>query len=93
MKICNQRMMMVSEDSQRMNIQEMGKDLNINPTMPDDLMTVSEVASFLKVRASWVYERTRRTGIERIPHVKLGKYLRFSMFEIQGWLKNQCREG
>jgi excisionase family DNA binding protein len=57
-----------------------------------DLMTVSEVAAFLKVPVSWVYERTRRRGIERIPHVKLGKYLRFSLPEIQEWLQKQYRE-
>jgi len=61
-------------------------------TNPDELMTVSEIAAFLKVPVSWVYERTRRRGIERLPHVRLGKYLRFSMREIQEWLKKQYRE-
>jgi excisionase family DNA binding protein len=58
----------------------------------DELMTVSEIATFLKVPVSWVYERTRRRGIERLPHVKLGKYLRFSMPEVKEWLRNQYRE-
>jgi excisionase family DNA binding protein len=61
-------------------------------TLADELMTVSEIAAFLKVPASWVYERTRRGGIERIPHVKLGKYLRFSITEVKGWLQKQYRE-
>jgi excisionase family DNA binding protein len=59
---------------------------------PDELMTVSEIAAFLKVPVSWVYERTRRRGMERLPHVKLGKYLRFSMPEVQEWLRKQFRE-
>jgi excisionase family DNA binding protein len=59
---------------------------------PDELMTVSEIAAVLKVPNSWVYERTRRRGIERIPHVKLGKYLRFSMPQIRKWLEKQYRE-
>ena len=54
----------------------------------EDLMTVNEVAGLLKVPASWVYERTRRRGAERIPHMKLGKYLRFSMAEVKTWLQN-----
>jgi excisionase family DNA binding protein len=58
----------------------------------DELMTVSEIAAFLKVPVSWVYERTRRRGIECLPHVKLGKYLRFSMPEIKEWLQKQYRE-
>jgi excisionase family DNA binding protein len=60
--------------------------------LADELMTVSEIAAFLKVPVSWVYERTRRSGIERIPHVKLGKYLRFSMPQITKWLEKQYRE-
>jgi excisionase family DNA binding protein len=61
-------------------------------TQQDELMTVSEIAALLKVPVSWVYERTRRRGIERLPHVKLGKYLRFSMPEIKEWLQKQYRE-
>ena len=61
-------------------------------TLVDELMTVSEIAEFLKVPVSWVYERTRRRGIERLPHVKLGKYLRFSMPQIKKWLEQQYRE-
>ena len=58
-------------------------------TQFEELMTVSEIAEFLKVPVSWVYERTRRTGIERIPHLKLGKYLRFSVAEVKTWIEEQ----
>ena len=58
-------------------------------TQFEELMTVSEIAQFLKVPVSWVYERTRRVGIEQIPHLKLGKYLRFSVPEVKGWLQEQ----
>ena len=61
-------------------------------TIPGELMTVSEIAVFLKVPVSWVYERTRRRGIERLPHVKLGKYLRFSLSDVNEWLQKQYRE-
>jgi len=44
-----------------------------------DLMTVEEIARVLHVPISWVYGRTRRRGNERIPHIKLGKYLRFEL--------------
>jgi excisionase family DNA binding protein len=53
----------------------------------DELMTVSEVAALLKVPVSWVYEHTRRRGNECIPHVKLGKYLRFSAADVKAWLE------
>jgi excisionase family DNA binding protein len=53
----------------------------------EELMTVGEIAAFLKVPVSWVYERSRRRGAERIPHMKLGKYLRFSVTEVKTWLE------
>ena len=54
------------------------------------LLTVHEVAEFLKVPVSWVYERTRRRGIERLPHLKIGKYLRFRREDVLGWI-DACR--
>lgn len=39
--------------------------------MPEDL------AEYLNVPVGWIYKRTRKTGPEMIPHIKLGKYLRF----------------
>jgi excisionase family DNA binding protein len=53
----------------------------------DELLTVAEIARLLKVPDSWVYERTRRRGIARMPHFKLGKYLRFSEQEVWAWLE------
>lgn len=49
-------------------------------------MTVAETAHVLHVPVSWVYGRTRRRGKERIPHIKLGKYLRFEEAAVRDWL-------
>jgi predicted DNA-binding transcriptional regulator AlpA len=38
------------------------------------LLTVEEVAALLQVPRSWVYDRTRKRGVERIPGFRLGKY-------------------
>ena len=51
-----------------------------------ELMDVAETARVLNVPISWVYERTRRRGNERIPHIKLGKYLRFEPSAVRTWL-------
>jgi excisionase family DNA binding protein len=59
-----------------------------NPESGEELLTVSEVAAALKVPVSWVYERTRRSGTDRIPHFKLGKYLRFRWLTVRDWLEN-----
>lgn len=53
-----------------------------------ELLTVAEIAAALKVPISWVYERTRRSGSDRIPHIKLGKYLRFRWSEVGQWLES-----
>ena len=52
------------------------------------IMTVEAAAALLRVPKSWIYERTRRRGIERIPHKKLGKYLRFQEDEVRNWFTN-----
>jgi len=55
------------------------------------LLTVHDVAEFLRVPVSWVYERTRRRGIERLPHLKIGKYVRFRFTEVQTYLETLRR--
>ena len=39
-----------------------------------DLKDIDEMAKKLKVKRSWIYGKTRTN---EIPHIKLGKYLRF----------------
>ena len=50
---------------------------------------VKELADRLRVSTSWVYQRTRKNAPDLIPHIKLGKYLRFDLESIsfQEWLK------
>lgn len=55
----------------------------------DRLLTVREVAELLKVPASWVYEHTRRRTPDRLPHLRLGKYLRFRESDLLDWLNHQ----
>lgn len=55
------------------------------------LLTVSEVAEILRVPVSWVYERTRKRGSEHLPYIKMGKYLRFRLPEIEQYLEQLRR--
>ena len=48
------------------------------------LSNAEEVARFLGVPVSWIYERTRRNAI---PMIRLGKYVRFNIVEIAAWAK------
>jgi excisionase family DNA binding protein len=59
-----------------------------------ELLTVDEVAALLKVSKSWVYEHTRSHGTprsERLPYIKVGKYLRFEARAIRAFIEKQCR--
>ena len=53
------------------------------------LMTIDEVAEFLRVPVSWVYEHTRRRAVDRIPGFRLGKYWRFREADITNWIERQ----
>ena len=56
------------------------------------LWTPEVLADFLGVPVGWVYKRTRRHGPELIPHIKLGKYVRFdpASTEFQDWLAGKA---
>ncbi len=75
----------------------MGSDrhLVINPTglASERLLSVEEVAELLQVPVSWVYERTRKRSLERIPGFRLGKYWRFRPEDVLGWLERQRSGG
>jgi excisionase family DNA binding protein len=51
-----------------------------------ELLTVDEIAAALRVSPSWVYERVRKRGRDQMPHVKIGKYLRFRLSEVRTWI-------
>jgi len=57
--------------------------------MTDQLLTVEELAEELKTPPSWIYSRTRQTGPDTIPMIKVGKYCRFNLQEVLSWLKKQ----
>lgn len=54
-----------------------------------NLLTVDDLAKQLKVKPSWIYGETRKTGPGTIPRIRVGKYLRFSLEEVMDWLKTQ----
>jgi excisionase family DNA binding protein len=60
----------------------------------DELLTVDDVAALLKVSKSWVYEHTRSRGkprSEQLPHLKIGKYVRFDARALRAFIDKQCR--
>jgi hypothetical protein len=55
---------------------------------PEDILTPTQLAKRLQVTLNWVYEKTRRrkTG-NPMPHLKLGRYLRFFWPDICAWMR------
>ena len=54
-----------------------------------ELLTVEEVAALLRVNKSWVYEHTRGREVattDRMPHIKIGKHLRFDAQAVRAFV-------
>ena len=52
------------------------------------LLDAKGAAELLNVPASWVLSEARAN---RIPHVRLGRYVRFDAAELQTWWLTRCR--
>jgi len=63
------------------------------PIDPADLLTPEELSKRLKVGPTYVYNALRQRGPNRLPHFKMGRYLRFSWREVSAWLQAQRRAG
>ena len=57
--------------------------------MSEQYLTVEELAQKLRVKKSWIYFQTRKTGAGSMPRIKLGKYLRFEWSSVQQWAQQQ----
>jgi excisionase family DNA binding protein len=55
----------------------------------DPLLTADEVAALLQVTKAWVYAQTRA---KRIPHVPLGRYVRYRRSAVVRWIVELERE-
>jgi hypothetical protein len=56
------------------------------------LLTPQELAAILKIPVSWIYQRTR-LGQAAIPHVRVGKYVRFDPKVVIAFLQGKERDG
>ncbi len=55
------------------------------------LLTVDEVAMLLNVPRKWVYRRVGLKPPDGIPHVKVGKYLRFREADVRDFVERLRR--
>jgi excisionase family DNA binding protein len=52
------------------------------------LLVASEVAALLRMTTAWVYAETRAN---RLPHVRLGRYVRYRAAAIEAWIAEEER--
>ena len=55
----------------------------------EHLLTPQEVAEILRVKLSWLYQHTRRRTQDRIPFVKIGRYLRFREQDLVAYIESR----
>ncbi len=65
-----------------------GTDASPGREFPDRLLTAAEVGEVLQVSSRWVLDAARRNAI---PHIRLGRYVRFRRVDIEAWLMEQRR--
>ena len=56
---------------------------------PDHLLNVKEAAALLNVPESWIYQHVRARAGDKLPHITLGKYIRFSAQGLMQWLETR----
>jgi excisionase family DNA binding protein len=60
---------------------------------PDRLLDVSEAAALLKVPRSFLYSQSRLGPKSSLPHVRIGRYLRFVRADLVKWVESQRQGG
>ena len=58
----------------------------------DELLTVQEAAQLLKVPPSWIYDHVRPDAADRLPVLKLGKYLRFVARDLHAYIERKRQD-
>jgi excisionase family DNA binding protein len=53
------------------------------PDSDDKLLTAEEVAAMLRMTPAWIYAQTRK---DALPHLRLGRYVRYRRSAITAWL-------
>jgi excisionase family DNA binding protein len=61
-----------------------------SPPAASQLLVAEEVAHLLSVPVSWVREATRAG---RLPHIRLGRYVRYESESLTAWLGDQQSHG
>ena len=62
---------------------------SIHASKPEQLLTPEEAAELLRVPVSWVYQHSRRRSLDRIPFLKIGRYVRFREGDLLNYINQR----
>jgi|HubBroStandDraft_5_1064220.scaffolds.fasta_scaffold357007_2 hypothetical protein len=60
-----------------------------------EVLTPDDLALRLRVPKSWIMEQTRSRAVDKIPHLKLGRYVRFQWNspDLRDWINRRLCGG
>lgn len=64
----------------------MSAELRPAASLTEPLLDATAAAKLLSVKPSWVYEAVRS---RRIPHLKIGRHIRFLRSDLERWVADQ----
>jgi len=68
---------------------ELAKQADRSPSL-ENLLDVERVAEILGANERWIYQQARlKDKAQRIPSIKIGKFLKFSPAQLQKWLERK----
>jgi len=60
------------------------RSFRVKTAKGEEVFDVDALAAYLKVEPSWIYK-----SLDRLPHFKLGKYLRFKRAAVDSWMDRE----
>lgn len=74
------------------SLSQKSANLTLEKTV-NEILTPAQLAERLQVGVSWIYEQTRSRASVRnsdpLPHIQMGRYLRFYWPDICAWLEHR----
>lgn len=62
---------------------------SLNTGEDEFLITGDALCQKLKIKKSFLYAPARRKGPDAIPCIRIGKYLRYDLQAVKGWIERQ----
>jgi hypothetical protein len=70
--------------------EEREKNIKAQENIFYEVLTTDELAAKWKVHPSWIREQTRCRAVDPLPHIRLGRYIRFQLnAELAAWWKRR----